>query len=133
MLAGMLEFKAYLVRFMPALTAVSTPFIIGFIKEKKPEWKDKYREQWPYFAAGFGVVCNLLGLAIAPDILFSDASGIAQIDPVSSIAASASVGYLSGLGASKQRDLEKGRKLCPEAPVVPPKKNPVARKRKKVK
>lgn len=122
MLASMLELKAYLARFTPALTAVATPFLIGLIKHKRPDWKEKYREQWPYIAAGLGVTLNLCGLAIAPDILFADASGVTSVDAVSSVAASASVGYLSGLGAAKQRDLTKKRKLCPETPVHPPKK-----------
>lgn len=130
MLASMLELKAYFARFTPALTATMTPFIIGLIKHKRPDWKEKYREQWPYIAAGLGIALNLLGLAVAPDVLFADASGVTSVDPVSSIAASASVGYLSGLGAAKQRDLQKKRKLCPETPVQPPKKKPPVKRRK---
>lgn len=128
----MLTVKAYLARFMPVLAATATPFIIALIKHKRPDWKEKYREQWPYVAALLGVALNLLGLSIAPEMVFADAGGnLTSVDPVTSVAASAAVGYVSGLGASKQRDLRRGRKVCetPPAPVNRPKAKRTRRKK----
>lgn len=123
--------KAYLARLMPVLVATATPFIIALLKEKRPDWKEKYREQWPYVAALIGIVLNLLGLSIAPEMVFADASGgLATVDPVTSTVASAAVGYVSGLGASKQRDLRRGRHVCEVAQPAPVKRTKAKRKRR---
>jgi len=132
----MLYVKAYLARFTPVLAATATPFIIALVKHKRPDWKEKYRDKWPYVAAGLGMGLNLIGLAITPEMIFADTTGIASVDPVTSVAASAAVGYVSGLGASKQRDLRRGIKTVAPKEVrakAPVRKRSTTKRKEKAK